>query len=129
MNARIATLAIACFASVTVAADVTSDERAVLQRIDVSRTLATMKPLSEDVVKNRSGAGAPKVPGVSFADAQAAREAWRRGPSKGPRTSLKSTGQATSVNLWLMRTRARSRRHRTSPPTSEFHGGFPCAGS
>src|SRR5213593_3798229 len=38
-------------------ADVAPDERTVLQRIDVSRVLATMKALSEDVVKNQSGAG------------------------------------------------------------------------
>jgi type II secretory pathway component PulM len=38
-------------------ADVAPDERAILQRLDVARALATMKALSEDVVKNRSGAG------------------------------------------------------------------------
>jgi len=41
-----------------VVGDTTSDEQAVLARIDVQRALATMKQLSEDVVKNRSGAGA-----------------------------------------------------------------------
>jgi len=40
------------------AADVTADERALLQRLDVSRTLALMKQLSDDIVTNRSGAAA-----------------------------------------------------------------------
>jgi hypothetical protein len=35
----------------------TSDEQAMLARIDVQRALTTMKQLSEDVVKNHSGAG------------------------------------------------------------------------
>jgi hypothetical protein len=41
----------------SIAGETTPDEQAVLARIDVQRALATMKQLSEDVVKNRSGAG------------------------------------------------------------------------
>ncbi len=41
----------------SVAGETTPDEQGVLARIDVQRALATMKQLSEDVVKNRSGAG------------------------------------------------------------------------
>ena len=50
-------LALATIASSVIMADATPDERAVLQRIDVTRTLTLMRQLSEDVVKNRSGAG------------------------------------------------------------------------
>lgn len=48
----------AVVASAAVTADTTPAERAVVGRIDVPRTLALMKQLSDDVVKNRSGAGA-----------------------------------------------------------------------
>jgi hypothetical protein len=51
-------LALAGILSPAISADTTSDERAILQRIDVSRTLSLMKRLSEDVVSNQSGAGA-----------------------------------------------------------------------
>ncbi len=44
-------------AATTLSGETTPDEQAVLARIDVQRALATMKALSEDVVKNRSGAG------------------------------------------------------------------------
>ena len=51
-------LAFAVVASAAVMADSTPEERAALARLDVPRTLALMKQLSDDVVKNRSGAGA-----------------------------------------------------------------------
>jgi hypothetical protein len=51
-------LALAVAASAAMAADTTPEERAALARLDVPRTLALMKQLSDDVVKNRSGAGA-----------------------------------------------------------------------
>src|SRR5262245_48650494 len=39
-------------------AQLSSDEAAILQRIDVNRTLTMTRQLSEDVVKNNSGVGA-----------------------------------------------------------------------
>jgi hypothetical protein len=51
-------LAFAVVASVPVIADTTPEERAAVARLDVPRTLVLMKQLSDDVVKNRSGAGA-----------------------------------------------------------------------
>src|SRR5215471_18337048 len=39
-------------------AQLTSDEAAILQRIDVNRTLTMTRQLSDDVVKNNSGVGA-----------------------------------------------------------------------
>ncbi len=60
MKLRLAALALALVAivSVVVVADTSPEERAILQRLDVARTLALMRQLSEDVVKNQSGAGA-----------------------------------------------------------------------
>ena len=52
-----AVCAVALVLAPSLAGDTTPDEQAVLTRIDVQRALATMKQLSEDVVKNRSGAG------------------------------------------------------------------------
>ncbi len=51
-------LAFAVVASAAVIADTTPEERAAVARLNVPRTLALMKQLSDDVVKNRSGAGA-----------------------------------------------------------------------
>jgi hypothetical protein len=52
------TCVVALVLAPSLAGDTTPDEQAVLARIDVQRALATMKQLSEDIVKNRSGAGA-----------------------------------------------------------------------
>ena len=42
----------------TAGAQLTADERAIVDRLDVSRTLAATRRLSEDIVKNNSGVGA-----------------------------------------------------------------------
>lgn len=57
LHAIWATCAVALVLTTPPAGDTTPDEQAVLARIDVQRTLSTMKQFSEDVVNNRSGAG------------------------------------------------------------------------
>src|SRR6476646_2132619 len=60
MTARATILAVASVLTLTspLAAQVTSDETAMLQKLDVNRTLSMTRQLSEDVVKNNSGVGA-----------------------------------------------------------------------
>jgi hypothetical protein len=54
----IALVLVGALASRASAARLTADEQRLLSRLDVQRTLAMMKHLSEDVITNRSGAGA-----------------------------------------------------------------------
>jgi Peptidase family M28/PA domain len=58
LNQAFLALALATIVSVTAMADTSAEERAMLQRLDVARTLTLMRQLSEDIVTNRSGAGA-----------------------------------------------------------------------
>jgi hypothetical protein len=60
MTARASILAVASLLALTspVAAQVSADETAMLQKLDVNRTLSMTRQLSEDVVKNNSGVGA-----------------------------------------------------------------------
>ncbi len=51
------TVAVA-LASIDLQSAVTPDEKIIVARLDLQRTLATMKQLSEDIVQNRSGVGA-----------------------------------------------------------------------
>ena len=60
MPARASMLAAALLLALTwpLAAQVVPDEAAMLQKLDVNRTLSMTRQLSEDVVKNNSGVGA-----------------------------------------------------------------------
>ena len=60
MTARTSILTIVTLLALTSlpAAQVLPDEAAVLQKLDVNRTLGLTRQLSEDVVKNNSGVGA-----------------------------------------------------------------------
>jgi hypothetical protein len=51
-------LVFALFLPAAAAAQTTAEERALLERLDVNRTLASIRHFSEDVVKNNSGVGA-----------------------------------------------------------------------
>ena len=57
-RASILTIASVLTLSLPLAAQVASDETAMLQKLDVNRTLAMTRQLSEDIVKNNSGVGA-----------------------------------------------------------------------
>ncbi len=64
MSSRLRTLTIVLFAGLppcTASAQLSSAERALLARLDVARTTAVTRRFSEEIVDNRSGAGAGSV--------------------------------------------------------------------